>query len=156
MDNAPRHSSVAHTRTLDIYEWMDWIDDLPPIDVVWASPDCTEFSCARCATVPRPENPDMRLVEACKAIIEYLQPRTWVIENVHGACRYFEPVLGRHRQKVQAFYLWGNFPLLIIPIGWSHKKSDVRDPAARAEIPLEISQAFLDALTNQQTLDDFV
>jgi len=156
VDNAPRHASVAHTRTLDVLEWMDWIDDLPSIDVIWASPPCTDFSTAGCWRNGRPDNPDMRLVEACRAIIDYLKPRTWVIENVHGACRYFRPLMGEHRQKVEAFYLWGNFPHLVLPSGWSHRKTDVRCPDRRAEIPLPLSEAFREALTNQQTLDDFV
>jgi len=156
VDNAPQHLSVPHTRHLDILNWLDWIDDLPSIDVVWCSPPCTEFSTAGVWRHGRPENPELDLVEACLAIIEYLNPRTWILENVHGACRYFRPLMGEHRQKVGPFYLWGNFPHIVMPFSWSHKKTDVRDPVLRAQIPLEVSEALLDALTNQQTLDDFV
>ena len=51
-------------------------------DVVWASPDCTQYSMARTtAKTPRDFEKEDRLVQACRNIIEYLQPRCWYIEN---------------------------------------------------------------------------
>ena len=51
-------------------------------DVVWASPDCTQYSCARTtAKTPRNFERADRLVAKCREIIEYFQPRHWFIEN---------------------------------------------------------------------------
>ena len=50
-------------------------------DVVWASPDCRMYSIARTTGGPRNFESSDRLVQACRDIIEYLQPRCWFIEN---------------------------------------------------------------------------
>ena len=50
--------------------------------MVWASPDCTQYSIARTtAKTPRDFEKADRLVHACRNIIEYLQPCCWFIEN---------------------------------------------------------------------------
>lgn len=158
VDNDPRHASVAHTRVLDVLEWLDWIDDLPTIDVVWASPPCTDFTNADSRPRTVRGDPDMSVLEACIAIKDYLQPRTFIIENVCGACPWFKPYLGNHRQKIGPFFLWGNFPHLVMDRDFKHDKmaqSTFSRSPLRSLIPLEISEALLDALTNQQTLEDF-
>ena len=56
----------------------------PPgfFDVVWASPCCTQYSCARTsAATPRNLALADSLVERSLEIIEYFQPRAWFIEN---------------------------------------------------------------------------
>lgn len=51
-------------------------------DVVWASPDCRMYSMARTtAKTPRDFESSDNLVQACRDIIAYLQPRCWFIEN---------------------------------------------------------------------------
>ncbi len=128
-------------------------------DLIWASPPCTEFSLAcagRVRTIAPP--PSIDLVLHAQRIIRECSPRFWIIENVAGACRYFEPILGPHRQSIGPFFLWGNFPLLPVdpwPIkGYKGRKKsgrfhdrekDRRHRArARAEIPAEISEAVAD------------
>lgn len=52
------------------------------LDVVWASPPCTEYSCARTyAKTPRDLEGADGLVRKALEIIECLQPRWWFIEN---------------------------------------------------------------------------
>ena len=50
-------------------------------DVVWASPDCRMYSRARTTGGPRNFEKADCLVQACRDIIEYLQPNCWFIEN---------------------------------------------------------------------------
>ena len=51
-------------------------------DLIWASPDCTQYSIARTtAKTPRElENAD-RLVAKCREIIDYFEPDICFIEN---------------------------------------------------------------------------
>jgi hypothetical protein len=160
VDNDPQFASVPHTRTLDVLEWMDWIDSIPVPEVIWASVPCTEFSLAANAHRPRPENPDLRILEAVRAIIDHFRPRIWVIENVAGACRYFEPILGHHFQSIGPFFLWGRCPYLVVPRTFTHSKTKgelakTTNAALRAQIPLEISRALWESVVNQQTLEGF-
>ena len=56
----------------------------PPgfFDVVWASPCCTQYSCARTsAATPRNLVLADSLVQRTLEIIDYFQPRVWFIEN---------------------------------------------------------------------------
>ena len=50
-------------------------------DVVWASPDCTQYSCAKTTGPPRDFEKADRLVQACRSIIEYFSPVIWFLEN---------------------------------------------------------------------------
>ena len=50
-------------------------------DVIWASPDCTQYSRARTRGGPRDFEKADCLVQACRNIIEYLQPNYWFLEN---------------------------------------------------------------------------
>lgn len=155
IDSDPKFSLVPNTRIASVLDWMDWIDDLPPIEAVWASPPCQEFSLAANAHRPRPTDPDMRIVKACREIIAHLKPRIWTIENVRGACRYFRPDLGDFAQAIGPFYLWGQFPTLPCRYDFGHSKLTHRDPAKRAAIPYEIAQAWWSVIVLQQTLEDF-
>jgi hypothetical protein len=169
IENNPILQGVEHTRNLDVLQWESWVDELIELhgkpDLIWASPTCTEFSEAFNAPGPRARRaginfePDMSLVFACQDIIEHIQPQYWVIENVKGAIPYFTPHLGEYSQRISAFYLWGLFPTIIMPEGWTHSKRDgdvhSSNPMRRnlrALIPYELSKAFFDALTEQTTL----
>ena len=50
-------------------------------DVVWASPDCTQYSRAKTTGPPRDFEKADRLVQACRSIIEYFCPVIWFLEN---------------------------------------------------------------------------
>ena len=51
-------------------------------DVIWASPDCTQYSIARTtAKTPRNFAQADALVQKCLEFIDYFQPSVWFIEN---------------------------------------------------------------------------
>ena len=68
---------------VDLHVW-DYKAAFPQghFDVVWASPDCTQYSVARTsAKTPRDLEGADRLVAKCREIIEYFCPRLCFIEN---------------------------------------------------------------------------
>jgi hypothetical protein len=160
---------VPHTLKLDVRQWADWADDLPKPDVILASPPCLEFSTAYmaprsvAAREGRPFEPDMSIVNACKDIIDAFTPTWWCIENVNGAISAFDPLLGRFSQKVGPFFLWGNFPTMLLPGSWTYSKSESdswsSDPLRankRALIPFEVSFAMLEAVKSQKQIGEWV
>ena len=165
---------VPQTKTLDVLKWREWVDDLivehGVPDFIWASPPCLEFSNAYNAPKAKwnrehpgePYEPDMTLLHAIEDILARVRPQHYIIENVAGASPYFAPHLGPHFQKVKSFLLWGRCPSLIVPSDWSHSKFD-NDPHSsdpwrankRAYVPLELSQAVVEAITHQTTLEEW-
>jgi hypothetical protein len=104
----------------------------------------------------------MDLVKTAIDSLTAIGPTFWVLENVVGSIRYIEPLLGKPRQIIGPFVLWGNFPLLSVPVDFKHSKADGDTwsddplrPNKRAKIPIEISQALLDAMDNQTTLNNW-
>ena len=167
VENEPLLEGVECTRMMDVTDVLD-SDLVGTWDLIWASPPCTEFSRAYNAPAPKAQRegrefkPDLSLVRAAVAIIECLEPKWWVIENVHGAMKPLMPILGPPTLLVGPFALWGSIPPLDLPKGFKHAKSDNdtggHDPLRsqrRAVVPLEISQALLEAVTSQTTLDQF-
>jgi hypothetical protein len=66
----------------DILTWDHTIFPPGHFDVVWASPVCTHYSCARRgAKTPRNLEWADSLVQRSLELIEYFQPRWWFIEN---------------------------------------------------------------------------
>lgn len=133
--------------------------DGPPVDLIWASPPCNEFSKwdKRCWYPDCPE-PSMDLVQAALRIVEEARPRWWLLENVRGARSWFLPKLGPVVLQRPPTYLWGCPPpgLLLPSVGAGHKEYCSRrsdDPRAqrltsnhrrsqlRAIIPYPISYA---------------
>lgn len=167
IESNPELSYVPFTQCLDVLEWTEWIGDLPDrIDVVWASPPCREFSRGYAGPAPTAERaglpfePSLELVRACLDIIDFLKPKYWVLENVSGAINHFKPQIGEFKQRIGPFFLWGNFPRIIMPYTYEHLKSrqDVwsTNPLRaniKAMIPFEVSFAFLESITRQWTLD---
>jgi site-specific DNA-cytosine methylase len=122
MENNPMLADIPHTRIIDVLDWKNWLDDFlieideeygRPIDIVWASPPCREFSTAYAAPWPtarregRDYTPDLSLMEAAYDIICRIRPQYWIIENVSGAVNWFKPELGNYRQRIGPFCLWG-------------------------------------------------
>jgi hypothetical protein len=129
------------------------------VDVVVASPPCTEFSPLTKLSWRKgqrgPPNPEkgMELVMAGMRVISQANPKFWLLENVKGAIPYFEkiPHLGEPRAKIGSYCLWGNFPGLDFD-GNPNKGGDkiglpeesYRDPLRswkRARIPVQLSLA---------------
>ena len=168
-DNNPELASVPNTTIADLNEMVeghDWVG----FDLITASPPCLEFSNAyeaprsRAKREGREFNPDLTAIQTTISIIGNARrhnPRlNWVVENVYGAIPDFAPLLGPPRQLVGPFALWGNFPLLHLPRGWTHTKpgpwsTDPLRANRRAMIPLEVSNALCDAHGSQSSLLDW-
>lgn len=161
-------AGVPHTHIMDVFEFEKWMlkamkTELGAAvwvpDLIWASPPCTEFSFAN---PKRPDNPSTSIARCCLRIIMLLKPRWWVIENVRGAVDHFAGFLGPPAQVINKFHLWGRFPTIKTPDGWSHRlnvnKHSSKDPLRsnkRGLIPLEISSALMEGCFEQATLDEF-
>lgn len=144
------------------------ITALLPMDieelVIWASPPCLEFSLAysgprnRAHMAGEEFEPSMDLVFACLDIIDHFEPKYWWLENVRGATTYFTPELGKYRQRLGQFFLWGHFPLIAVRDSemLRHTKPDDRHNPLRANIraciPLDFSNAVKESIENQRTL----
>ena len=128
-----------------------------PIDLLWMSPPCTEFSNAR---QPKVENPDLSLLYTSIALKESLSPRYWIIENVKGAIKKFDEIVGHNAFKSDPFYLWGSFPMFSCDIKHSKVEGDTWSddplrPFNRAKVPLEYSEALRKSVQYQHSLDLF-
>lgn len=159
---------VPGTKTIDV---MDDIDKLynGDVDFLWASPPCYEFSTAymsirsRKARLGLKHKPDMTLINRTIELIDLIKPRYWAIENVVGASKYFQPLLGKHRLLVGSAMLWGNFPIIgfeALEKAYKKKKGDLArwsDIRAneRAKIPYWLSEQMRISVQYQMTVDDF-
>ena len=173
IENNEKLAHVPHTRILDVMRWNEWlpgvIDEYGPPHLIIAAPPCLELSTAFAAprSIAQREGwdyyPDMSIFNACMDIIEHcnkLGTHWWILENVLGACTYFNPIIGDPRQIIGPFIFWGVFPHL--PLNSAefrgHKSKDDSwsddplRPNKRARWPIEISQELLDAVNYQQTL----
>ena len=156
IDNEPLLESVPHTIIMDINEFNPLV--LEDINLIWASPPCTEFS-----TANQNRNPELGipLVQRAIEIIDALKPGCWIIENVTGSIKHLAPLLGPPRLILGPYVLWGNFPLFWVDMkGYSKMENDPWSddplrPQKRALVPLEISEALLQALKTQATLERF-
>jgi site-specific DNA-cytosine methylase len=159
--NSEHH--VPGTTHADVMEW-DY-RQYPPgyFDLIWASPPCREFSDALAAPARlariegREFYPDTSLLLKAKEIIDYYQPRDWIIENVRGARKIFSEILdSQPRQIIGSFFLWGYFPRLHLDIDWRHAKHH-NDKSSnhplranhRGKVPREISQALKEIVETQ-------
>lgn len=183
IENNPLLVDVANTKMMCIFEFRDFLEEhyknsksmgdmlwtarFHKIDVVLFSPPCLEFSLAYDA--PRavwarenagiPYEPSMDLLECGMEIIAMLKPRYWIIENVRGASPYFSQLLGRARQINEAYFFWGNFPSFVPRAFPSKAEKDERWNPLRAnvrgKIPIEISEALLEAIESQKCILDY-
>jgi len=99
------------------------------------------------------------LVKETKRIIDLLQPKYWIIENVRGAIKYLKPILGEPTMIIDSIVLWGRFPKFAMPPDFKHIKDDKAwstDPMRankRALIPYAVSDACRQSIENTKTLD---
>lgn len=176
IENNPLLQEVPHTQLKDVLEVRDYLLEcqqrgleIQKPDIILASPPCYYFSNAFSA--PKSlylrkygnlddYNPSMKLLEATLDIIKIVKPKYWIVENVVGATRYFEKYLGKPRQIIGAYVLWGNYPEILLQGKLPTKKSkDKRHSPIRsnhrAKIPLALSMALLTAILEQTSLFDF-
>lgn len=139
VDNDP---AFGCDETADLTDWH-WTGG--PVDLLWASPPCTEFSRERMPWCRTGVAPSLTLALATKRIIAEVRPRWWIVENVRDAVPYLDPLFGRFRQSHGAVFLWGSFPPFAAVVRpWKEHLSSSR-PELRAEIPRAVSAALCDA-----------
>ena len=69
------------THNVDLMTW-ECPYEVGYFDVIWASPDCTQYSIARATTkTPRDLDKADALVCRCLQLIAELQPKVWFMEN---------------------------------------------------------------------------
>lgn len=138
VDNAP--GTAADVRA-DIRTWSP---PLGPWDLVWASPPCTQLSTANNKT--RDVEAGMECIRAALKIIAMLQPRWWVLENVHGATTAIGKLIGPPVARYGSFYLWGVFPPFAASVPRNKTKlSGRRRAERRAAIPWLVSDGLIRA-----------
>lgn len=131
-----------------------------PVDVLWMSPPCTEFSTANPG---HPLRPSLELVFAALGAVRAMRPRFWVLENVVGAI----PLLGIPAQKIGPFCLWGYFPLLEVTFEMNAYRKKAAGPSvdgfgdrgtavARAAIPPAISEALYQSVARHWEVKSFM
>ena len=93
------------------------------VDVLWASPPCTEFSKfgMRCF-YPNPPAPDLSICQGVKDFIESVRPYQWIVENVWAARPYLSHIFGPVAAKPPGHALWSNRAMLLPNIA-PHKGS---------------------------------
>lgn len=135
----------------------------PNVDVIWGSPPCRDFTKlpdhGKMKTgqhfkwkIPKDPQRGLRTVQKFLKIVEYMQPKIWILENVSGLADY----LGLKPFAVDA-KIWGgkrhvfysNLKPFLIP---TCKRTKVHEKYGgplrsweRAKIPLSCSQTFAKA-----------
>ncbi len=178
IDNNPLLCDVPNTRIMDIRDIQaysprktrHWFPVPARIECIWASPPCTEFSGgfhspkSKAARAGKLEeyNPDLSLLQSALDIIKICEPKYWVIENVIGSIRYFEPILGKPKQIIGPYVLWGNFPTILCDEASlkGKKKTDYGPselrPNYRALVDIEVSRSLKSAIESQYQIFDFM
>lgn len=149
LDNDPRFGCDI---TADLRDWT-WRGETP--DLIWISPPCVDFARDHLPWIATAGPPDMSIALAARRIIDQVQPRWHVVENVVGALRYFRPIFGAPRHSQRPYFLWGSFPPLGRPrIGDRRQKQTYssRARAERAKIPYAIAHALAVAVESQMVL----
>ena len=84
------------------------------VDLIVASPPCTEFSKSslpKSWACNRNKEPDiefaLKLFNRAREIINQVKPKYWIIENVRGAVKF----VGKQDYKIGSRYLWTNMNL---------------------------------------------
>lgn len=170
IENNPLLQDVPRTILMDIRNFAKspHMIDIGEVDLIWFSPPCREFSNAFGAPRPKAKregidfHPDMEILECGLDIISKLQPKYFVVENVMGAIKDFEPYLGSPQQIIGPFVLWGAFPHLNVSdlVHTKYEKDTWSTDPLRANkrgmIPFEISMALYSAFFDQKQLTEWL
>jgi len=177
IENNPLLSEVPHTEIIDLFQFRDTLVDMiergyaPAYpDLILFSPPCREFSLgfnapqAVASREGRLEEyqPDMSILECGLDIIKMLNPRYYIIENVKGSIRYFEPYLGRPKCSYGAWFFYGKFPTFDVVPGSIPNKANMDKGSQhplrlqyRSLVPLVVSKAIKQAVETQTSLFNF-
>ena len=174
IENNPALALVPNTNIMDVYDLGQLLDieiamgHVPSqATLIWGSPPCTDFSdgfsSPKSIAIRAGEDYDpteaIALVKETKRIIDLLQPKYWIIENVRGSIKYITRILGEPHMIIDSIVLWGRFPKWSMPPDFKHIKDDKAwstDPMRankRALIPYAVSDACRQSIENTKTLD---
>ena len=134
VDMDPRFD-CTHTSDVTLFSWAGG-----PVDLLWASPPCTEFSRESMPWCKTGRRPSVDCVLATLRLVHEVQPTWWVLENVRGAQPWIGRLLGPSRLRTGPVYLWGQLPPVLLSVvrPWKEKTTGKR-PDLRAELPYELS-----------------
>ena len=142
---------------------LDWCKQFP---IIVGGPPCRDFSIIaktlghKWSSPPNPKN-GLELVDKFLEIVDYANPKYWLMENVPGLCEYLalKPKVKTHLGKGMLRCFWGDFPPFLIPRQTSHRISisgcgrldwkggnTKMKSWIRAEIPLCVSRALARAI----------
>ena len=113
-----------------------WSYEGPPVDLLWASPPCVEYSREDQPWARQGIVPDNTLIRATHRLILEIQPRYWIIENVRGAQRWW----GKACWHSGPIYLWGYFPSFRCHVPYWKEHLSGKDREKRAKIPYMLSR----------------
>jgi site-specific DNA-cytosine methylase len=134
VDSDPRFGCDV---TADLSAWS-WTGRRP--DLVWASPPCTEFSRESMPWCRTGNPPSLDLVRAALRVVRECDPTWWVLENVRGATRHLNPLLGEPQSSHGPFFLWGRFPPLRSRVKPFLERLSSQRRAERAKVPYRLSE----------------
>tara|TARA_Y100001973_G_scaffold75419_1_gene110153 strand:+ start:1253 stop:1873 length:621 start_codon:yes stop_codon:yes gene_type:complete len=150
---------------IELSKILEEIKEVPTEDItlIWASPECIEFYkvLAPFHKDDYGNEPDMSLVNACLKIIDFINPKYWVLENTQSGSIFIKKILGNYRQKLGPFFLWGNFPLLNCKVDKKHKYNNDTwsdNPLRsniKAKLPYEVGENLRNNITNQNSLESW-
>ena len=121
-----------------------------PLDLIWASPPCEEFSREFMPWCRTGQEPSMVLVQATVRVIQEAAPRFWAIENTRGAVKWFNSILGKPAWIGYPIYLWGILPPLEkIRLKMGKARMSSSQAAERAKIPYQLSLAIAISVEGQ-------
>ena len=148
---------------LDIHPWANWPGDLivqdirtfdgtplcHQVDLLLASPPCTEFAKAMMPWYHDLPDPDLSLVHSVLRIRDEIQPKLFIMENVRGLQRY----IGKATIIRHPYYFWGDLILLPrLTLRQKQSYSNARmSPSerstARGRWPLSLARAIANQLS---------
>jgi hypothetical protein len=125
----------------DIRDFI-WSNGKYPVDLIWASPPCEEFSREFMPWCKTGKYPSIELIEVTIEVIKRIAPIFWIIENTKGAMRWFKPILGPPVFISNPVYLWGIFPPIEkMSLKTNKEKLSSTQRVRRALIPYKLSKA---------------
>ena len=139
IENNPLLKMVPNTELMSVEDFkecfeknMETYGPSEKINVVWASPPCTDFSTGYDSPRSKAERNGenyfpgeaIDLVKSTKELIDLIDPQYYIIENVRGSIKFLKPILGEPTMIIDSLVLWGRFPTWAMPPNYKHIKAD--------------------------------